>query len=115
IFGLPGLGRRGIKLTYITDTRPIDTIPSFVNESDLLVCEGTYGDDGNLQKAIENKHMTFREASELAVRGNVKEIWLTHFSPAMDEPELYFKNATDVFPNTVLGYDGITMDLKFPL
>lgn len=108
-----GEERRGIKLSYITDTRPIDTIPNFINESDLFVCEGTYGDNEDLEKAIKNKHMTFGEAGELAYKGNVSELLLTHFSTAMDEPELYIVNAKNVFPNTIIGYDGLSKILGF--
>ncbi len=109
-----GEERKGIKLSYITDTRPIDAIPSFINESNLFICEGTYGDNGDLEKAIKNKHMTFTEAAELACKGKVEELLLTHFSPAMDEPVLYKSNAIDIFPNTITGYDGFTKNLIFP-
>ena len=108
-----GEERKGIKLSYITDTRQIDTIPKFISESDLFVCEGTYGDNEDLEKAIKNKHMTFAEAAELAYKGKVKELLLTHFSTAMDEPKLYSKNAKDIFPNTIIGYDGFTKNLGF--
>ena len=44
-----GKDRKGIKLSYITDTRPIDTIPSFINKSDLFICEGTYGNEADIK------------------------------------------------------------------
>ncbi len=109
-----GEERKGIKLTYITDTRPTNLIPEFIYESDVFVCEGTYGDDRDLEKAIKNKHMTFAEAAQLASIGGVKELWLTHFSPAMDKPELYINNAKNTFLKTILGYDGISRSIKFP-
>lgn len=105
--------RKGIKLSYITDTRPIDTIPDFIDESDLFVCEGTYGDNEDLEKAIKNKHMTFAESAGLAYKGNVGELLLTHFSTAMDEPESYKINAECIFPNTTIGYDGLNKILSF--
>lgn len=108
-----GKKRKGIKLSYITDTRPIETIPDFIDRSNLFICEGTYGDNEDLPKAIENKHMTFTEAAKLAYKGNVEELLLTHFSTAMDEPELYKANAIDIFQNTVIGYDGFTKTLSF--
>lgn len=108
-----GENRRGIKLSYIVDTRPIDTIPEFVYESDLLVCEGTYGDSEDVDKAIKNKHMTFSEAADLANRGNVEELLLTHFSPSMESVGLFKKNAVDIFKNTTLGYDGFSKDLYY--
>lgn len=40
-----GRERRGIKLSYITDTRPIESITNFIENSDLFICEGTYGQD----------------------------------------------------------------------
>ena len=108
-----GEKRKGIKLSYITDTRPTDDIPSFIKESDLFICEGTYGDDRDLEKAIKNKHMTFAEAAKLAYKGNVRELLLTHFSPSMDEPDAYEKNAQNIFKNTIIGYDRFVKTLSF--
>lgn len=108
-----GEERKGIKLTYITDTRPIDEIVDFIKDSDFFVCEGTYGDDKDIEKAIKNKHMTFREAAELALKGDVKELLLTHFSSAMEEPELFKINATDVFKSTIIGYDGYMKTINY--
>ena len=108
-----GEERRGIKLSYVTDTRPIEEIKEFIKESDLFICEGTYGNDEDIKKAIKNKHMTFREAATLARDGNVKELLLTHFSPAMLEPEIFIDNAKLVFDNSTIGYDRIVKELKF--
>lgn len=105
--------RNGIKLSYITDTRPIEKIINLIRFSDLFICEGTYGSDDDLNKAIKNKHMTFREAATLAKLANVNELLLTHFSPAMNEPKDYINNAKEVFNNTIIGEDGITKALKF--
>lgn len=108
-----GNERNGIKLSYITDTRPIEKIINLISFSDLFICEGTYGSDDDLDKAIKNKHMTFREAATLAKLANVNELLLTHFSPAMNEPKDHINNAKGVFRNTIIGEDGITKALKF--
>lgn len=108
-----GEERRGIKLSYITDTRPIESIIEFIKESDLFICEGTYGSDEDISKAIKNKHMTFREAATLAKFGDINELLLTHFSPAMTEPNDFIENAKSVFPNTIIGEDGMVKALKF--
>lgn len=108
-----GDSRKGIRLSYITDTRPIDTIPGFIKESDLFICEGTYGEETDFEKAIKNKHMTFSEAADLALKGNVKELLLTHFSPSMDNPEKYIENAIKIFSNTTIGYDRFTRTINF--
>jgi len=105
--------RSGIKISYITDTRPIVAIPEFIFGSDLFICEGTYGDDNDLEKAKINKHMTFTEAAELAKAGNVKELILTHFSPAMLEPGKFLDSAVNIFENTVIGSDRLVKTLVY--
>ena len=108
-----GDNRKGIKVSFITDTRPIFSIPEFINNSDLFICEAMYGDDLDISKAVKNKHMTFREAANLARIGNVKTLLLTHFSPSLEDPNLYIKNATDVFENTIVGKDRYSVNLNF--
>lgn len=108
-----GSKRKGIKISYITDTRPIDSIIDFVSGSNIFICEGTYGDNEDLEKAIKNKHMTFAEAATLAYKGKVDKLLLTHFSTAMDEPNLYEDNAKGIFPNSIIGYDGLKKTLTW--
>lgn len=105
--------RPGIKISFITDTRPTDTIIDFILKSDLFICEGTYGDDNDLDKAIKNKHMTFGEAAKLASMGHVKELLLTHFSPAMGNPELFKDNAVSIFAKTIIGRDRLVKTIAF--
>ncbi|EKQ58263.1 MULTISPECIES: ribonuclease Z [unclassified Clostridium] len=105
--------RKGIKISLITDTRPIESINKFIEGSDFFICEGTYGADEDLPKAIKNKHMTFREAANLAQSGNVKSLLLTHFGTAMTEPENFLSNAREVFFNTIIGYDRYKTILNF--
>ncbi|EHK2334458.1 ribonuclease Z [Clostridium perfringens] len=105
--------RKGIKLSYTTDTRPTEDIPGFIKESDLYICEGTYGSEEDMHKAIKNKHMTFKEAANLAKRGQVKELLLTHFSPAINDPKEFINNAREVFENSHAGSDGEERILNF--
>ena len=108
-----GEERKGIKVSFITDTRPCSNIPEFINESNLFICEGTYGSDDDIEKAIKNKHMTFREAAYLADKGNVNRMLLTHFGTAMGNPIEYENNAKEVFENTIIGYDRLKLTLEF--
>ena len=108
-----GPARKGIKVAYITDTRPTDSIPQFISGADLFICEGLYGDDEKKSKAEEHMHMVFSEAADLAKKGEVKEMWLTHYSPAMTSPEEYIKTAQNIFPNTKLGYDRLNTTIVF--
>ena len=108
-----GPPRSGVSIAYVTDTRPVSKLPQFLQAVDLLVCEGTYGSDEDLPKAIRNRHMTFREAGGLAMRANARHLWVTHFSPALEDPAAFMANAGDVFPKAVIGHDGLTIRLPF--
>ena len=108
-----GPPRKGLKITICTDTRPVRCLSDFASESDLFICEGLYGDPEKQEKAAAHKHMTFQEAAIIAKNANVKELWLTHFSPAMPNPASFLANATSIFPNTKTGRDRMTKTLKF--
>ena len=108
-----GPERKGIKLTYCTDTRPIRAIAENAADSDLFICEGMYGEEGMEEKAREHKHMTFYEAADLAKQAEVKELWLTHYSPSLTYPKEYEKAVKERFENTVVAKDGRTVTLKF--
>lgn len=108
-----GPKRKGLKVTYCTDTRPTDSIVRNATDVDLFICEGMYGEKDKEQKAKDHKHMTFLEAAELAKKANPKELWLTHYSPSLVRPEEFMKEVRDIFPNTVPGKDGMTIELVY--
>ena len=109
-----GPPRRGIHLTYCTDTRPVDTIAEHAAGSDLFICEGMYAEKEKIEKAKQYKHMTFYEAAELAKRAQVKELWLTHYSPSLQHAENYMDEVRRIFPQASPGKDGRTTTLHFP-
>lgn len=108
-----GEARRGLKVTYCTDTRPTESIAVNAADSDLFICEGMYGENEKIDKAKQNKHMMFYEAANLAKEAGVKEMWLTHYSPSMAHPEPYMKAVKKIFPNAIAGKDGMSKDLLF--
>ena len=108
-----GPPRRGIKLTYCTDTRPVTAIIENAKHSDLFICEGMYGEEDKDSKAKENKHMTFSEAAALAKDAEVAEMWLTHFSPSLVRPQEYIRGIQKIFENVTAGTDGKTVELQF--
>ncbi|WP_294403173.1 ribonuclease Z [uncultured Clostridium sp.] len=108
-----GEERKGIKMSFITDSRPVSEMAHFIKDSDLFICEGTYGSDDDIDKAIKNKHMTFREAATLAHDGNVKKLLLTHFGTAMGDPSMFEDNAREVFAETTVGSDRLKLSLDF--
>jgi len=108
-----GPERKGIKLTYCTDSRPTKSISDNAEGSDLFICEGMYGEQDKDNKAKEYKHMTFREAAKLAKTAGVTEMWLTHYSPSLTRPEDYLEEARRIFPNTKVGKDRKSITLEF--
>ncbi len=108
-----GPTRKGLKLTYCTDTRPTQSLAEHAADSDLLICEGMYGEPDKDDKAKGYKHMTMREAGKIAANANVKEMWLTHFSPSLVRPEDFIKDVRNIFPNTFVGQDGKSVTLAF--
>lgn len=108
-----GENRKGIIITYITDTLPIEGIIPFANNSDIFICEGTYGDDRDVDKALKNKHMTFSQAATLAKKANVKKLILTHFSTAMENPEDFIHFAKDIFKETYVAKDRMVESINF--
>ena len=109
-----GPARRGLKVTYCTDTRPTPAIVAAAKDSDLFICEGMYGEDEMLPKAKENKHMLFSEAARLASQAGVKELWLTHYSPSLPNPKAFRDAARAIFPATYTPKDGWSKELRFP-
>lgn len=109
-----GPPRKGIKLTYCTDTRPTDSIRQHAKGSDLFICEGMYGEKEKAAKAVEYKHMTFYEAAEIARDAEVKEMWLTHYSPSLTRPEEYMDDVRTIFPRAIAGKDRMATELDFP-
>ncbi len=108
-----GPQRKGLKLTYCTDTRPVPAIVQSAEGADLFICEGMYGETGKEEKAREHKHMTFGEAAEMARAAKVRELWLTHYSPSLIHPEEFIKETRRIFPNTFPGKDKKSVTLEF--
>ncbi len=108
-----GEARRGLKVTYCTDTRPTEGIVKNAAGADLFICEGMYGEPEKKEKAKEYKHMTFQEAADMARRAGVKKLWLTHYSPSMIYPEDFMGSVRRIFPEAVAAKDGRTVDLMF--
>ncbi|MBP3728868.1 MAG: ribonuclease Z [Lachnospiraceae bacterium] len=108
-----GPPRKGIRVSYCTDSRPTDNIVEGVRGADLFICEGMYGEKGSEERAAEHKHMNYAEAADLAREAGVKELWLTHFSPAMPKPDEYLEVAREIFPNALVGKDGLSRTFKF--
>ena len=71
-------------------------------------------EEDKIEKAKGYKHMTFREAAALARDANVKELWLTHYSPSLIHPENYMGPVRKIFKNSYPGKDGKSVTLSYP-
>ena len=49
----------------------------------------------------------------MAKEAEVRELWLTHYSPSLVHPEQYVNTAREIFPNTLACRDGQFVDLMF--
>ena len=108
-----GEPRKGLKFTFTGDTAECHALDEAAKGSDLLICEATYGANEHAAMAKERGHMVFSQAAMTAKKAGVKQLWLAHYSPMVDEPLQYLANATEIFPDTACGYDGMRMELQF--
>lgn len=108
-----GAPRKGLKVTYCTDSRPTPDIIEHARNSDLLILEGMYAEEEKLGKAIEKKHMLFREAAETAKSASVRRLWLTHYSPSLPNPQEFLPMAREIFPETQAPLNSMSTDLNF--
>lgn len=108
-----GPPRKGIKVTYCTDSRPTQSILDNAKDSTLFICEGMYGEKDKQTKAKEHKHMTFYEAAKIAAAAQVGQLWLTHFSPSMAKPEMFLDDVREIFSNTIIPKDRRSVELDF--
>lgn len=110
-----GPERRGIKVTYTTDTRPCSNIVSAASDSDIFICEGMYGDADCADKARAYKHCTMQEAVLMASEAEIapREMWFTHYSPSMTNPKQYIDEMKRIFPAVKCGRDGMIAELNY--
>jgi ribonuclease Z len=106
--------KRSGRLVVITgDTRPCAATIEASRGADLLVHEATFGDE-EAERAVETGHSTAREAAQVACEAEVGRLVLNHFSArySRDAGELE-EQARSVFPNTVIGKDGMELEVPF--
>ena len=110
---LVGPKRSGRTIVVTGDTRPCAATIDASRNADLLIHESTFGDE-EAERAIETGHSTAREAAQVAREAGVRRLLLTHFSArySRDAIELE-REARHVFPETIVGKDGMEIDVPF--
>jgi ribonuclease Z len=109
-----GAPRPGRRVAITGDTRPCATTVDAARGADLLVHEATFGNE-EAERAVETGHSTAREAACLARDAGVRSLVLTHFSArySRDASDLA-REARECFENTVVGRDGLEIDVGYP-
>ncbi|MBQ6773229.1 MAG: ribonuclease Z [Synergistaceae bacterium] len=107
-----GEARKGIKIIFTGDSTKCESIINASRDADLLICEATYGEESQAEKAQDYGHMIFSQAAQIARDSNVKKLWLTHFSQVMREPSQFLPNAQKIFPDSICCHDGMRITLK---
>ena len=108
-----GEKRKGLKFIFTGDTAECDSITDAAKDADLMICDATYGENEQAQLAIDHGHMNFSQAAMTAKNAGVKQLWLSHYSPMIDDPLQYLPNAKNIFADTLCGYDGMKITLNF--
>lgn len=105
--------RKGLKISYITDTRPLKHFRDFIKGSDIAVIEGMYRDNAFQDKANSEKHMTWDESVSLAKNNSIGEVILTHYSPSLQIEPTDAALLKSKLSNATLGRDGLYRHLKY--
>ena len=103
--------KKGPKYSFVFDTRPCKAVDLLVKESDYLIMEATFLYKEHAHKAEEYDHMSAKETAEVALRNNVKQLYITHFSQRYKEIDEIKEEAQEIFENTNITFDLMSVKL----
>ena len=107
-----GQERPGRKLVYSGDTRPCRSIENASAGADLLIHDGTLGDELK-DWAVETKHSTSKEAALLAQKAKVKQLVLTHISSRYSESaDPLLLEARSIFEKVKIAEEFMEIDIQ---
>ncbi len=101
---------KGRKITYITDTRPNTNCYRIAQNSDVLICDGTYTHELK-DKAEIYMHLTAQEAAQIASQAAVKKLYLTHFSQRYKNTQEIESDARNIFDKSYCAKDFMKVEL----
>jgi ribonuclease Z len=105
-----GEPRAGKAMTYCLDTRPCAAAVELARHVDLLVHEATYTSDLE-EEARQYGHSTAAQAANTAKEAGARRLLLTHFSTRYADPAPLLEEAREIFPDSVLAYDLLEIDV----
>lgn len=93
---------------YCSDTRPVAELAEWCKDVDLMYHEATYADDYT-DRAETYHHSTARQAAATALAAHAKRLMIGHFSSRYEDENILLNEAKEVFPDTILAYEGLTI------
>ena len=78
-----------------------------------MICDATYAGEEYAAQARQYGHSTFAQTASLAARAGCRRLWLTHYSPMIEDPEAELEQAQAEFPAAECGFDGKRLTLRF--
>jgi len=103
--------RKSLTYAFCSDTAWNEVMASQIANADLLYHESTFTED-DLDKAIETKHSTAKQAAEMAKISSAKKLIIGHFSARYKDLSVLLNEAKAVFEETELAIEGSTFTLN---
>ncbi|MBC7846251.1 MAG: ribonuclease Z [Flavobacterium sp.] len=94
-----------LSYAFCSDTVYNENIIPIINDVDVLYHEATFLDSEETL-ARKTMHCTAKEAATIALKANVKQLILGHYSTRYDSIALFKEQAETIFPNILLADDG---------
>ena len=94
---------------FCSDTMYDESIVPLIENVDVLYHETTFL-ESEADKAEKTMHSTAKEAATIALKANVKQLMLGHYSTRYENIELFKLEAETIFPNVLLADDGKTFE-----
>lgn len=98
------------KYAYCSDTIFRPEIVEQLSSVDLLFHEATFA-ESELARAKETYHTTAAQAARIALEAGVRQLVIGHFSARYEDESILLKEASAVFPNTILAKENLCISL----
>ncbi|WP_433812663.1 ribonuclease Z [Flavobacterium johnsoniae] len=95
---------------FCSDTVYNEAVIPIIQNADVLYHESTFL-ESEAPLALKTLHSTAKEAAAIALKANVKQLILGHYSTRYDGIERFKEEAETVFPNVLLADDGLSFEL----
>lgn len=99
------------RYAHISDTSYIPDLAEKIKGVDLLFHETTYLTQ-DADKAKERGHTTAAQAAQVALDAGVGRLLTGHYSSRYRDDNLIMEEARSVFPNVILGKEGLSIPVK---